>query len=45
MACKAQKRSVADCEVERYIAYDATFGAKYVGDDPAADGDEELEPW
>ncbi|GLI61508.1 hypothetical protein VaNZ11_003838, partial [Volvox africanus] len=30
MACKAQKRTVSDAEVERYEKYDSQFGAKYV---------------
>lgn len=32
MACKAQKRSVSDDEVERYKKYDAQYGARYVDD-------------
>ncbi|GIM10204.1 hypothetical protein Vretimale_13955, partial [Volvox reticuliferus] len=36
MACKAQKRTVSDAEVERYEKYDSQFGAKYVEETEAS---------
>lgn len=36
LASKAQKRTVSDCEVERYEKYDVQFGAKYI--DPGVGG-------